>query len=154
MLRVMGRANVRLRQIAQYVAKGIAADWARAYVPGEPKWHPIASEPVRVWCRTIWAPDAVGVFVCHNEYTSEPNPGGFSSEPIENFPIRVRLPQLWEEQVELYEITDAGTGEPTTLPIKDGEVRFTVPSVKVSKWYLLKHLPSSVGGSLMEEKRP
>lgn len=148
MLRAMGRVNVRLRQIAQYVAKGIATDWARAYVPGQPKWHPIASEPVRVWCRTIWAPDAVVVFVCHNEYTSKPNPGGFSSEPIEDFPVRVRLPELWEDQVKLYEITDAGTSDPTTLAIKNGEVRFTIPSVKVSNWYLLKRLDP------VEEKRP
>jgi hypothetical protein len=136
MLRAMGRVNVRLSQIVEYVAHGIPTNWATAEVPGEPKWHPIASEPVRVWCRTIWSPEAVVVLVCHNEYTS--NKEGFHSEPIENVPVTVQLPELWENPVELYEITDAGTGEPTMLEIQDHRVRFTVPSVKVSNWYVLE----------------
>ncbi len=48
------------------------------------------------------------------------------------------LPELWEGPVGLYEVTDSGTGEPAILEIKEGQVRFTVPSVKVSNSYLIK----------------
>ena len=140
MLRAMGRVNVRVRQIMDHAAHGIPTDWAKAEMPGKPKRHPIASGPVRVWCRTIWSPpDAVVVFVCHNEYTSDKK--GFSSEPIENVPVTVHVPQLWEGPVGLYEVTDSGTGEPAILSIKDGQVSFTVPSLKVSNWYVIKRSP-------------
>ena len=139
MLRAMGRVNVRVRQIMDYAAHGIATDWAKADMPGKPKNHPIASGPVRVWCRTIWSPDAVVVFVCHNEYIS--NKEGFSSEPIENVPVTVQLPGMWEGPVGLHEITDSGTGEPTIHQIKDGHIKFTVPSIKVSNWYVIHRQP-------------
>ena len=139
-LRAMGRVNVRLRQIMDHVSHGIPTDWAKAETSGKPKQHPIASGPMRVWCRTIWSPpDAVIVFVCHNEYISDKV--GFRSEPIKNVPVTVQLPELWEGPVGLYEVSDSGTGEPSILQIRDGQVEFTIPSVKVSNWFVIKRRP-------------
>lgn len=137
LMRAMGRVNVRLQQISEFVANGIPTDWAKAGVPGQPRQHPIASGPVRVWCATIWSPQGLVVFVCNNEYLS--NEKGFTYEPVKNVPVTVQMPDGWTDQVALYEVTDSGTGEPRQLDVKDGQVRFTLDSVPVSRWFVIKH---------------
>ena len=77
--------------------------------------------------------------MCHNEYISDKV--GFRSEPIKNVPVTVQLPELWEGPVGLYEVSDSGTGEPSIHQIRDGQVEFTIPSVKVSNWFVIKRRP-------------
>ncbi|GEM_PF-3140417 len=136
LMRAMGRVNARVRQVSEYAANGIPTDWAKADVPGKPRYHPIASGPVRVWCATIWSPDGLVLFVCNNEYIA--NEEGFTYKPIKKVPVVVQMPDGWTDKVSLYEVTDAGTSEPKQLNVKDGLVRFTLDSVNVSRWFVIK----------------
>ncbi len=136
LMRAMGRVNARVRQVSEFAANGIATDWAKAELKGTPKQHPIASGPVRVWCKTVWSPDGMIVFVCNNEYIS--NEKGFTYKPIKNVPVVVTMPDAWQKKVTIYEVSDTGTSEPRTLEVKNGQVRFNIDSVKVSRWYVIK----------------
>ncbi len=136
LMRAIGRVNARVRQVSEYAANGIPTDWAEADVPGKPRYHPIASGPVRVWCATIWSPDGLVLFVCNNEYIA--NEEGFAYKPIKNVPVTVQMPDGWTDKVSLYEVSDTGTGEPKQLNVKDGLVRFTLDSVKVSRWFVIR----------------